>query len=560
MWRRLLWLACLLLVLFSILLWRATSPTWVELGEVRTNWPLSEHWQLADYDIHWDVEQRQWRVMTSDGVVWESQPGKPWLGGARQLAPITLRQAQFGLARNQVQVCARQVWESVELVERRVLALGTFYCGDDALPVEFSISVDAQQRLVLAWATSDDLALTYLESQLLNEELLFGFGVQSVSPALQGQRTLGRSELLPELPAEAWVADGDHADFPILSNALRGWLVRGGSTRVLDLTQEKRWRLENWASSGEVRLAVANTPRQLASRLLPDSEPMELPDWFGRYPVLPIEGTVQTSQWLPLARHSTPLNLVVADPEAVTPETGQPALVGPLTALPSSFDAVAGWREYGLGSMVSAMLSYGLLGEPLRYSALGGSMPQEGQWRVEPRSKELYMRWLELNTFAPVLNLYDGLPAGGHFRLLADDESAHIHVARLAGVHEALWSYRRRILADAVEHQVPMVRPMWWEYSSDAETWRLPPNQYLLGQHLLVAPILQSATLERRVYLPAGSWTHLWSGREWFSTGQWITVVAPMGEPAVFVHEDFPGRAALLIRAHELGVSHLMSY
>ncbi|WLD58696.1 hypothetical protein NFC81_02595 [Salinispirillum sp. LH 10-3-1] len=560
MWRRLLWLACFLLVLFSILLWRATSPTWVELGQIRTNWPLSERWLIDGYDINWDVEERRWRVVYGATVIWETASNKPWLGAALQAAPVTLRNAEQGLTGRQLQVCARQEWDELQQVGNRVEALGTLYCGDQSFPIQFTISVDEQRRLVLNWETSEQVALTYLESPMGAGEQVFGFGIQSITPSLVGRRVLGRDQLFAPIDSEMPVSAGSDRPFSVYSSHNRGWLIGGTGTRLLDLTRPQRWRLENWSAQGEVALAAARSPAFLLPRLFPEQEPQEYPDWFGRNPLLPLGGEVAADFWEPLARHGAPLSLVVADPAALVDEVGVPEVVGALVDLPPALDTLAGWREYGLGSMVSALLSSGLAGDPMSYTIVGGSIEDRGRWRTEPRTQELYLRWLELNTFTPVLSFHDTLLASEHYHLWDEDESGHIHAARLATIHEALWPYRRRLMAAVVDQNMPMVRPMWLEFPDDPETWQLPPNQYMLGPHLLVAPILQSATLERRVYLPEGEWTHLWSGREWFSLGQWIDVVAPMGEPAVFVHDNFPGRAALLNRAHELGVSHLMSY
>jgi sulfoquinovosidase len=55
-----------------------------------------------------------------------------------------------------------------------------------------------------------------------------------------------------------------------------------------------------------------------------------------------------------------------------------------------------------------------------------------------------------------------------------------------------------------------------------------------------VAPVLDPGEEMVDVYLPAGRWVHLWSGRKYSSPdkGVYETVRAPIGEPAVFYEES----------------------
>ena len=61
----------------------------------------------------------------------------------------------------------------------------------------------------------------------------------------------------------------------------------------------------------------------------------------------------------------------------------------------------------------------------------------------------------------------------------------------------------------------------------------------MVGTELMVAPVLDPDRDALDVYLPAGAWVHLWTGRRYGSSrrGVYETVPAPLGEPAVFYKE-----------------------
>ena len=58
-------------------------------------------------------------------------------------------------------------------------------------------------------------------------------------------------------------------------------------------------------------------------------------------------------------------------------------------------------------------------------------------------------------------------------------------------------------------------------------------EEYMFGDKLLVAPVIEEGATTRELYLPAGHWFHVFTGDE-YEGGQTITVDAPLGTPAVF--------------------------
>jgi alpha-D-xyloside xylohydrolase len=82
---------------------------------------------------------------------------------------------------------------------------------------------------------------------------------------------------------------------------------------------------------------------------------------------------------------------------------------------------------------------------------------------------------------------------------------------------------------------LPVLRALPLEYADDPKTWTIE-DEYLLGDHLLVAPLLGGQT-NRSVYLPKGTWVH-WTTRQRFEGGKRITVQADDGETPLFVRDN----------------------
>jgi alpha-glucosidase (family GH31 glycosyl hydrolase) len=82
---------------------------------------------------------------------------------------------------------------------------------------------------------------------------------------------------------------------------------------------------------------------------------------------------------------------------------------------------------------------------------------------------------------------------------------------------------------------LPIVRPLFLNYPDEVETYALE-DQYLLGDDLLVAPVLAPDQGDRSVYLPAGRWRDYWTDKV-YEGGNRVTVSAPLYQIPFFVRE-----------------------
>ncbi|BBL79526.1 alpha-glucosidase [Rubrobacter xylanophilus] len=82
----------------------------------------------------------------------------------------------------------------------------------------------------------------------------------------------------------------------------------------------------------------------------------------------------------------------------------------------------------------------------------------------------------------------------------------------------------------------PILRPLLFEFPED-ETTYATDDEFMLGSALLAAPITRPGIRHRHVYLPEGSWFHLWSG-ERFEGPAHILAHAPLGEPPLYARAN----------------------
>ena len=73
---------------------------------------------------------------------------------------------------------------------------------------------------------------------------------------------------------------------------------------------------------------------------------------------------------------------------------------------------------------------------------------------------------------------------------------------------------------------LPVMRPLVLHYPNDPEV-RNMNNEFLAGENILVAPVLEQGATKRMVYLPEGTWYDYWTGEK-FEGRQYILKDAPI--------------------------------
>jgi sulfoquinovosidase len=184
-------------------------------------------------------------------------------------------------------------------------------------------------------------------------------------------------------------------------------------------------------------------------------------------------------------------------------------------------------RHDGIGTVITAALSAGLLGNAYSHSDCGGYTSLFGNIRTA----ELMMRWCELAAFAPVMRSHEGNRPDDNLQYDSDPELLACF-ARWSRVHAALAPYVRHLCNEAAQHGLPAQRPLFLHYPDDPGLWPVQ-DQFLYGEELLVAPVIAAGAQAREVILPGDEgWRHLWSQADYRPGCH--TIAAPLGQPPVF--------------------------
>jgi alpha-glucosidase len=167
----------------------------------------------------------------------------------------------------------------------------------------------------------------------------------------------------------------------------------------------------------------------------------------------------------------------------------------------------------------------------LGMSGMPYSGPDIGGFDQHPED-ELYVRWFQLAAYLPFFRVH--CAAALPFR-----EPWAFGPTVLSQIKPALFEryellpYWYTLAFEAGATGAPYVRPMLWADPYNA-TLRWVDDQFMLGDSLLVAPILEKGARERTVFLPAGRWYDRATGHAYDGPGP-VTVPAEVDRIPVLV-------------------------
>lgn len=194
------------------------------------------------------------------------------------------------------------------------------------------------------------------------------------------------------------------------------------------------------------------------------------------------------------------------------------------SVFPWSTDVSRSWG--GLQPQVVIMLNSGL-------SGLGYMSHDVGGFAIDPAhpyDPELYVRWLQLGTFSPVLRT--------HAQQLAEPykypEQQHIILPLIRERYRWL-PYNYTLAYENASQGLPLVRPLNF-YTPASATFDDITDQYLWGRDVMVAPVMTQGAESRRVVFPLESrWIDYNNPTVSYAPGDTIDYAAPLEVLPLFV-------------------------
>lgn len=193
------------------------------------------------------------------------------------------------------------------------------------------------------------------------------------------------------------------------------------------------------------------------------------------------------------------------------------------SAFPWTGDVSRSWG--GLQAQLPLLLTMSMSGLGYIHSDAGG-------FAQGVRDDELYTRWLQFAVFTPILR-----PHGSNHpsEPVFWSQKTQDIVRRYMNLRYSLLPYNYTLSYKNATEGAPLIQPMFYAFPDDTATYSLQ-NQYMWGNNIMVAPVIEKGLKSLKIYLPEGKWFDL-NKDDAYSGNQWIDYPLSIEDIPVFVRE-----------------------
>lgn len=197
-------------------------------------------------------------------------------------------------------------------------------------------------------------------------------------------------------------------------------------------------------------------------------------------------------------------------------------------------DNTSSWLH--LQKTIPMLLNLGLSGISFCGADVGGFasgrkwfFPLHKKFKPSP---ELYVRWMELACLTPFFRT--------HTVLHSRDQEPWAFGEDVLNISKKYIKLRYELLPHLynyfyISHSkgLPVMRPLFLNYPDDPEVNSMS-DEFMIGDDMLVAPVIDKGSISREVYLPEGTWVDYHTGNI-IAGGKRITVNAPLDTLPLFI-------------------------
>ncbi|MCJ8009829.1 glycoside hydrolase family 31 protein [Lederbergia wuyishanensis] len=161
-------------------------------------------------------------------------------------------------------------------------------------------------------------------------------------------------------------------------------------------------------------------------------------------------------------------------------------------------DKAHSWDEGGLGSLIPNGLAQGLMGYAFTCpDMIGGGEYQNFLANSKNLDQELFVRYAQCSALFPMMQF-----SAAPWRVLDQEHSQYCLEA--ANLHHQFGEEILALANHAAETGEPIIRHM--EYSFPNQGLTNIKDQFMLGNDILVAPVVKKGMIKRLIHFPVGLW------------------------------------------------------
>ena len=157
-----------------------------------------------------------------------------------------------------------------------------------------------------------------------------------------------------------------------------------------------------------------------------------------------------------------------------------------------------------------------------------------GKFNENP-DPELLLRWIQFGVFTPRFCIHSYKESPTEPDMYKDSHPEFFRITQsFMQLRTELLPYIKEAANKAASHGIPIMRPTFYDFPEDKNTYE-QNFEYMFGDKYLIAPIFQSGSKIREIYLPGTNttWINYWT-QEKHSGGQTITLETELETIPVF--------------------------
>ncbi|KAJ3658461.1 hypothetical protein Zmor_010196 [Zophobas morio] len=149
----------------------------------------------------------------------------------------------------------------------------------------------------------------------------------------------------------------------------------------------------------------------------------------------------------------------------------------------------------GLHSIITSLLQFNINGYGFVLPDMIG-----GNGYGDLPTAELIARWTQANAFMPAMQ-FSFLP----WEITSDDFDGVAIIKKFVALHDEYTDSILNAMENSISTGTPVNPPIWWVDPTNPDALK-SNDQYLVGEEILVAPVIEQGATSRNIVIPAGTW------------------------------------------------------